>query len=114
LSTNNITSVSPAALLNTRIQVLLLRANDLCFRASSAIDGGTAMRQPNRRPAEHFSFDARFRLDGEINPAPLPAALPLFATGLGALGSVYLFRKARSSFNHYWEGSGVYNVRLPK
>jgi hypothetical protein len=34
-----------------RIQVLSLRANDLCFRAGSAIDDGTAIRQrlPNRR-----------------------------------------------------------------
>jgi hypothetical protein len=33
-------SVSPASLLNTRIQVVSLRANDLCFRAGSAIDDG--------------------------------------------------------------------------
>jgi hypothetical protein len=48
----------PGISTDTRIQVLSLRANDLCFRAGSAIDDGTAMRQrlPNRRPAEHSKY----------------------------------------------------------
>jgi hypothetical protein len=44
-----------------RIQVLSLRANDLCFRAGSAIDDGAAMRQrlPNRRASTSFSRAGR-------------------------------------------------------
>jgi hypothetical protein len=33
-----------------RVQVLLLRANDLCFRADSAIDDGAAMKTATAEP----------------------------------------------------------------
>ena len=39
------------------------------------------------------NMDARFRIDGDIISTPLPAALPLFATGLAALGLLGWRRK---------------------
>jgi len=40
--------------------------------------------------------DARFRIDGELNPVPLPAALPLYGTGLGLLAFLAWRRKRRA------------------
>ena len=40
--------------------------------------------------------DARFRVDGELNPVPLPATLPLYGTGLGVLAFLAWRRKRRA------------------
>ena len=40
--------------------------------------------------------DARFRIDGTVNPVPLPAALPLYGTGLGVLAFLAWRRKRRA------------------
>jgi hypothetical protein len=43
------------------------------------------------------NMDAIFRLSGDINPVPLPAALPLFATGLAGLGLMAWRRKQKAN-----------------
>jgi PEP-CTERM motif len=44
-------------------------------------------------------YNAVFEVDGDINPSavPLPATLPLFATGLGALGLLGWRRKRKNA-----------------
>jgi hypothetical protein len=49
----------------------------------------------NPQSAFARQMDARFELDGIIN-TPLPGALPLFATGLGALGLLGWRRKRKA------------------
>src|SRR5262245_32452453 len=40
--------------------------------------------------------DARFRIDGTVNPVPLPAALPLYGTGLSVLAFLAWRRRRRA------------------
>ena len=40
--------------------------------------------------------DARFQIDGAVNPVPLPAALPLYGTGLWVLAVLAWRRKRRA------------------
>jgi hypothetical protein len=40
--------------------------------------------------------DARFQIDGIVNPVPLPAALPLYGTGLGVLAFLAWRRKRKA------------------
>jgi hypothetical protein len=52
---------------------------------------------PDHPAGFNFRFeDARFRIDGELNPVPLPAALPLYGTGLGVLAFLAWRRKRRA------------------
>jgi hypothetical protein len=44
-----------------------------------------------------LSVGASYRFLGTISPTPLPAALPLFATGLGALGLLGWRRKRKAA-----------------
>ena len=41
--------------------------------------------------------DARFQIDGTVNPVPLPAALPLYGTGLGVLAFLAWRRKRKAA-----------------
>jgi hypothetical protein len=45
----------------------------------------------------HTSMFAGGEIRGQLNPVPLPAALPLFATGLGALGLLGWRRKRKAA-----------------
>ena len=57
----------------------------------------------------HTTINGGGEIRGQLAPAPLPAALPLFATGLGVLGLLgwRRKRKAVSPADQFWRG-GLY------
>jgi hypothetical protein len=69
------------------------------WRATVEPNGDNSLLQffgPNPDQPTGFNVgheDARFRIDGTVNPVPLPAALPLYGTGLGILAFVAWRRK---------------------